>query len=728
MSFLFPWFLAGLVGLVAPILFHFRQKQTKDVTRFSSLMFLETAPIKQRTQSQIQHWLLLITRCLIIALIALAFTRPFFRSAIASLSGEPPEKVVILLDRSASMQRTGLWESGIDKVKEIAAALKPDDLVQVSVYDSAVAPVFTFNDSKETGAGRDNKIEELLNDLKPTWENTDLGRALVHAAEAIEQGDEEEGEEATDLSEGEGRVVVVSDAQEGSNIDQLKAFLWPEKISLDFETLTAKGATNASIQLLPEARGLSHVQQQSRYFRVENAAKSETDMFTIRWRNADLTSASEALTIKVPPGETEVLKAPGTTTGVPAPILELAGDDHDFDNKAYTEAIAARQLRVLYVGSEPDNDPQTALFFLRRALFPTRTLTPELTRNFPDDTFEPDVVRLFDLIVIASEGPLANAAVFRDYVENGGRVLFLMHTPEAAEGLGGLLGIEGLTATVGTVTDYRLLGAINRRHPLLAAFADARYGDFSNVHFWRYRKLDDKQIPDAGVLSRFDNGDPAWILTPKGQGTVLTFTSSWKRADSQLALSTKFIPLLYAVLSNQAAASDTNTFVHVGEPFPVSVPAADGEAEAPESTVVATVTAPDGTITPVTADDAGVFRKTTMPGLYSVTVGDQTSVVAVNLDPNESEIDPLDTEIIRKMVEPKVIIEESTAAAAKTREPATVEEKAEQRSRAKDLAKEKRQRLWRYVLFAVLALVLFEIWYSAYCRNKELKPQDTEAQ
>ena len=103
-------------------------------------------------------------------------------------------------------------------------------------------------------------------------------------------------------------------------------------------------------------------------------------------------------------------------------------------------------------------------------------------------------------------------------------------------------------------------------------------------------------------------------------------------------------------------------------------------------------------------------------------------LVAVNLDPNESEIDPLDTEIIRKMVEPKVIIEESTAAAAKTREPATVEEKAEQRSRAKDLAKEKRQRLWRYVLFAVLALVLFEIWYSAYCRNKELKPQDTEAQ
>ena len=136
MSVLFPWFLAGLVGLVAPILFHFRQKQTKDVTQFSSLMFLETAPIKQRTQSQIQHWLLLITRCLIIALIAFAFGRPFFRSAIAALSGDAPEKVVILLDRSASMERTASG-SRVSTSDGNSCTPKPDDLVQASVYGSA---------------------------------------------------------------------------------------------------------------------------------------------------------------------------------------------------------------------------------------------------------------------------------------------------------------------------------------------------------------------------------------------------------------------------------------------------------------------------------------------------------------------------------------------------------------------------------------------------------------
>lgn len=733
MSILFPWFLVGLVGLVAPILFHFRQKQTKDVTKFSSLMFLETAPIKQRTQSQIQHWLLLIARCLIIALIALAFARPFFNSAIGAFSGEPPEKVVVLLDQSASMKREGLWQSGIEKVKSIVDNLKPGDLVQVSVYDSGVRSVFSFEDSKAAGTSRADRILEQLKPLEPSWESTNLGRALIHAAESIEQGQEDEENDddetgSADLSGSDGRVVVVSDAQEGTNIDQLKTFLWPENVSLEFENLKVEKPTNASLQLLPEARGVSHVTKQTRFFKIENASSSKTDMFTVRWRNADGTSASEALTVKIPAGETEVMKAPATTTGVPAPILELAGDDHDFDNLAYTEAIAARQMRVLYVGNEPDNDPQTALFFLRRALFPTRTLTPELTKKLPDDTFEPEVVRLFDLIVIASDGPLANAGLFRSYVENGGRILFLMHEAEAAEGLGALLGIDGLTAEPGEVTDYRLLGAVNRRHPLLAAFADARYGDFSNVHFWRYRKLDAEKIPGAGVLSRFDNGDPAWILTPKGKGTVLAFTSSWKRADSQLALSTKFIPLLYAVLSNQAVAANENAFVHVGEPFPVNVPAADDdapEAEKDPTSLVASVTSPEGVATPIMPDDGGVFRGTTLPGLYTVKVGDRTSTVAVNLDPDESELEPLDTEIIRKMVEPEVVDEEASNLAEGA---ITDEEKKEQRSRAKDLEKEKRQRIWRYVIFAVLALVLFEIWYSAYCRSKELKPQDKEGQ
>ena len=747
MSILFPWFLAAFAALAAPIFFHFRQKQTKDITKFSSLMFLETAPIKQRTKSKIQHWLLLITRCLIFALLAFAFARPFFHKAIAALEGEPAEKVVILVDRSASMKREGLWEAAIKKVESVVGDLKPEDLLHVRVFDSTVETIFSFEDSKSTGAIRTEKLLQELENVQPTWHSTDLGKALVSAAEAIEQGeDSDEADGESELADAEGRVIVISDAQNGADTEKLKSFLWPEKVTLEFESLVPEKKTNASLQLIPEAKGISHSNNPSRYFRIENAASSETDMFTVRWRNADGSSASEALTVKVAPGEKAVLKAPDTATGLPAPILELAGDDHDFDNRAYTEAVAAKQVRILYVGNEPENDPLTARFFLKRALFPTRTLEPELTTRLPDDTFEPEVLRLYDLIVIASDGPLPNAALFGEYVENGGRILFLIHTAEAASGLAEILNLDELTAQEAEIKDYQLLGAINRRHPLLAAFADARYGDFTNVHFWAYRKLNTDAIPEAGVLSRFDNGDPAWFLTPKGKGTVLTFTSSWRRGDSQLALSTKFIPLLYSILSNQAASNEESATVHVGEPFPISVPSSkpdsanakaeqitddeeseteedpQEESEIVESSIEATITYPSGKKVPFVASD-GVFRDTDEPGLYTVEIGDKTSVVAVNLDPDESELDPFDTEVLSKSVEPEVVEDDP---ALKVDEEATEAEQQKQRDRAEDVKKEKRQRIWRYLIFAVLALILFEIWYSAHCRKNELKSQEKE--
>jgi hypothetical protein len=741
MGILFPLYLLGLLGLAAPIFFHFRQKQTKDITKFSSLIFLETAPIKQRTQSQIQHWLLLFVRCLILALLALAFARPLFRSAIGALGGDDPEKVVILVDRSASMRRDGVWDKAVAKLEEVLDTLKDDDLVQVSVYDSKVVPVMMFEEAVEIGGARNDAILEAVKKLEPSWESTDLGRALVFAVEGIEAGVEkgDEVDEESHLADASGRVVVISDAQDGADIEQLKAFLWPEDVSLDFETVGSDKPTNASIQLLPAPKGLQQ-NKSGRSFRIENGESSELDVFKVRWRNADGTIASEEMLVKVPPGETEILRTPATSTGLPAPILELTGDDHDFDNRSYTEAVATMQLRVLYVGTELDDDPLSARFFLRRALFPTRTMVPELTAKLPDDTFEADVLRLFDLIVVAGNGALPNAGRFAEYVEQGGRMLYLMHDAAAAEGLGQVLGVDALVAQEGQVKDYVLLGSVNRRHPLLSAFAEARFGDFSNVHFWKYRKLDPDQIPGVSVLGQFDNGDPAWLLKSKGKGSVLAFTSSWKREDSQLALSTKFIPLLYAILSNQPEATEKSAIVHVGEPFPVTAaPAAqpaeektdgseaprpgepDGESPAPSPhSSRVSITYPSGITVPL-IDGEDVFRKTIEPGLYTVKSGAFTSVVAVNLDPKESELELMDTEVLRKMIEPREVEEETAGTGARADEA----DKGEEKNRAKDLKREKRQRVWRILVFAVLIFVLFEIWYSAYCRRKEIKSQET---
>src|SRR3954471_21507759 len=104
MGFLTPLFLIGLAGLAVPVLLHLIQKERKQVVQFPSLMFLRRIPYQSVQRRRIRHWLLLLCRLAALALIVLAFGRPFFQGADTSAAAENgAREVVILLDRSYSM-------------------------------------------------------------------------------------------------------------------------------------------------------------------------------------------------------------------------------------------------------------------------------------------------------------------------------------------------------------------------------------------------------------------------------------------------------------------------------------------------------------------------------------------------------------------------------------------------------------------------------------------------
>ena len=108
------------------------------------------------------------------------------------------------------------------------------------------------------------------------------------------------------------------------------------------------------------------------------------------------------------------------------------------------------------------------------------------------------------------------------------------------------------------------------RHPLFAPFADSRFSDFTKIHFWNYRKMDFSALTNAQTLARFDNGDPAIVSIPAGKGRVFVFTSGWHPADSQLALSSKFVPLLYSIMELSGAAPPPPAQHFVGATLPIA--------------------------------------------------------------------------------------------------------------------------------------------------------------
>src|SRR5262245_51175246 len=111
MSFLTPLFLAGLGAIAVPILIHLIQRERKRVIQFPSLMFLQRIPYQSVRRRRIRHWFLLAMRVAAIALIVLAFARPFFQQgAIAAAAAGGAREVVIVLDRSASMGYGDHWK------------------------------------------------------------------------------------------------------------------------------------------------------------------------------------------------------------------------------------------------------------------------------------------------------------------------------------------------------------------------------------------------------------------------------------------------------------------------------------------------------------------------------------------------------------------------------------------------------------------------------------------
>ena len=279
------------------------------------------------------------------------------------------------------------------------------------------------------------------------------------------------------------------------------------------------------------------------------------------------------------------------------------------------------------------------------------------------------------------------------FMTGGGTVLFVMKNVAAAGDIGRLAGVDRLTADEVTPPNYALLGMIDFNHPMFAPFADARFNDFTKIHFWKYRRVDAAKLPGARVLAKFDSGDPAILEIPRGNGRLLVLTSGWQPADSQLAVSSKFVPLLYSILDLSGGIHTTLAQFHIGDEVNLAglMPAA--------ATSAISVRKPDGTAVQLAAGETR-FSDTETPGIYSVTTSQPPVRFAVNLDGAESRTAMLPGDELQRLGVPM-----------KAREVA-LSTQVEQKRRLHDAELEDRQKLWRWLTLTALMVLLGETFVA----------------
>jgi len=725
-SFLTPIFLLGGLAVALPVLFHLIRRATRRRTPFSSLMFLTPSPPRLAQRSRLEHILLLLLRCAVVGLLALAFARPFFRKAVPEAAPSAARRLVVLVDTSASMRRANLWTAAREQVQSIVRQAAPADQVAVFTFDRQVNPVVSFKQWTAAGPGERAVLATgKLAALSPGWSATRLGQALIQAAETLADA-------GGKAAFGPGRIILISDLQEGCRLEPLQGYEWPRNVRVSFQPLKSRPGSNAGLQLVSEPDDTTPQAAPAIRVRVTNAADSRRDQFRVGWARPDGRSFAGVPTeVYVPPGQSRVVPLPLPQAGAPpsggsrasageqAAALArdagpgrilLQGDDEDFDNTVFVVPPETQRLSVLYCGSGSERDPAQPLYFLRRVFQETRRQAVQVVVRQPaaDARRSPALEALSaadlqqpTLFVVTDPLPEALAGALRSQVAAGKTALFVLRSGVPANTLATVLGLGSLVLEEVSPRNYAILGEIDFRHPLFAPFADPRFNDFSRIHFWKYRRLDAGTIPSARPLARFDSGDAALIEVPVGRGRVLILTSGWQPEDSQLGLSTKFVPLLYAMLEQSGAPAPLPTQYHVGDLIPIP-PAGPGDKSS------AVVRTPDGSMIELPAGETN-FSRTLAPGIYTLASAGTPRRFAVNLDAAESRTAPLPTDELERLGVPLAP------------QDAAVAREAQRKVRLQDAELENRQRLWRLCLIVALGVLLVETWVAArFVRSQSL--------
>ncbi len=694
MSFLTPLFLIALAGLAGPILLHLTRQERGRPVRFPSLMFLERIPFQEKSRRRIRHWALLIVRLAALALLVAAFARPFVREGrLASVGGAAAEEVVVMLDRSWSMEMGDNWAEAVSRARSVVGALRPRDRASLIVFSET--PTLLHR-----SIGEPARILAALDTLSTTSLATRLAPAIKLAASTLA---------ASNLPRQ--RVVVISDFQRPAWRPDPDAVL-PEGVVVESVVIGGDESANLALADLELGRqgagGRERVTVGARLVNTGEAPVGAEVVLSI-----DETEI-ETAAVTVPGGgaapvafEAFTLTAPFTHGEVRIAAPADAGLEQD--NTLHFVASPGGDLDVVVVDPLGPGDSN---LYLRGALGIAEGsgFAARVVRSVPGNEALAGAE-----VVILNGGAFPGGGAgdrLRAFVEDGGGLLFVLGERSTVPAVHA----DFLPAAVGRVVEgsgERHLGHVDYDHAIYEAFRGPRSGDFSQALFYRTRALTET---DGQVLARFDDGSPALVEGRRGRGRVLVWATGLDRFWNNLPLQPVYLPFVHRVTRYLGGRGELPAWHLAGSTVNLgSLAEAAGSWEIPEGAVAME---PGGGSVPLDAE-GGLGLKLDRRGIWEIRppgqLPDNPPALAVNVDVAESDLTRLDVEAFQAAVGGAAALADGSAAS-----PGAVGETEE--AAGEDY--EKSQAFWRYLLAAAFLLMASETMLSNRLSREAIKEGD----
>ncbi len=690
MSFLTPLFLLGLAALAVPVLIHLTQKERKSVVAFPSLMFLRKIPYESVQRRRIRDWLLLALRLAAIALIVSAFARPFLRGSDLAAAPGGARDIVVLLDRSYSMGYGDSWSRAQRAASKALQSATPADRISLVLFaDTAEVALRSTPDPTRAVAE--------INAASPGPGSTKYGPALKLAGSLL-------AESLLPRKE----VIVVSDFQRGG---------WQPD-----DTLRLPGGTTVTTAVVEGASGASLALTPGALLRTRESGQAERVTVTAGVLNRTSTAATDVpinlevdgrvvqdLRISVAPSASASISfAPltmtspiaraavrlGTATGAPVDALPR-------DNVFNFVLSPAAPVPVMTVSQgAPD-----ATLYLSRALAIGESPHFDASLQSPEALAGDAMNRA--RVIILNDVPIGDsvAAKLAAFVEGGGGLMMALGSRASWPASRA----AWLPATIGPPVD-RTRGAAARLsgmdygHAVFEPFRAPRSGDCSSARFYSYRGL--SAAKGASVLARFDTGEPALVERAAGRGRVIVFASTLDLAWNDLALKPMFLPFVHQLGRHLSGFKEQPAWLTIGQVLDIDaaeIAAGATSGSAARAAAGRTILTPSGqrrdlhspAATAPGSPAPAAALELTEQGFYEVRgVGRDAGpamVAASNVNLAESNLDRMD---------PKELV------AAVTGNGTTGSTSGQ--DVLPDEAQELAQRVWWYLLFAGILLLIAE--------------------
>ncbi|MEM9158028.1 MAG: BatA domain-containing protein [Verrucomicrobiota bacterium] len=663
MNFLSPWFLAGALLIAGPIIFHLIQRRTRDRIQFSTTRFLSESAPRLQKRSQIQNPWLLILRCLIVALLAAAFARPFIENNQTQLlSSDASETRIILIDESASMQRSNLHANAIEKAAEISESLSPNTTLAVYSFAGSIQSIFSPDQwNAALPNDRPDIFKAALANREPTWQPTELGQAIDFAISEFDQFSQETN------TRSKRSLTVVSDFSSGSEIAELASIDWPDGLLIDFQPIESETAQNLSLQWLGWTDPLASLN----FARVATRSHGYENETSAILNVADANSGSaitETIQIKVSPDQAQISLIPIPADAEGPFYITLLGDEETYDNRIYVAKSEPRKVAISLISEAEESTLEQTSFYVEKAITGWKEPLPSLSIQKPDTS-----LATADLYLIDAALPESTAQMIRERIDAGSTALLFLDSEQRLPTLEGITRLSPWSLNSRS-EDYALIGDIDFQHPQYSPFANPKFNDFTKIRFWNPVSLQHPSSESIRTTASFDDRSPATLEIDIGQGRLVIWQGSWTPQSSQWVLSSKFVPWFQTLAERSLNIPTHNPIIDLREA--ASIPTEMAK----------------------TQDGQALQDGIEAPGLYQISNDNSNRWIAANLSSRESITTPLTIDDWEQLGVPL----------SNDSQPASPEISEDELKALNSVEIESEQKLWRWVILTAIFFLAVE--------------------